>query len=127
MPSVFDSTFYHSLQNSAILHLRLGYRRNISRDITLNQSTGEVFANLIVALCITCEKKIKVPVQLCVLSTGFCEQRVSPREICSTFPPLFPPQVNIPCIRRSEESDSCDLCDDICDELCIETQENQIE
>lgn len=116
MPSVFDSTFLP--QFTEFCNIAFSPRlstRNISRDISLNTTTGEVFANLIVALCITCEKKIKVPVQLCVLSTGFCEQLVSPREICPTFPPLFPPQVNIPCIRLQE------------DELCIESQEDSLE
>lgn len=134
MPSVIDSTFLPQFTEFCnIAFTPKLSTRNISRDITLNQSTGEVFANLIVALCITCEKKIKVPVQLCVLSTGFCEHEVSPREIlCSTFPSLFPPQVNVPCIRRSQESDSCDdryddLHDDPCDELCIETQEDELE
>lgn len=42
------------------------------RDLTIN-SNGEVCANLIIALCVACEKKIVVPVQLCVLSTGFVE------------------------------------------------------
>lgn len=48
-------------------------------------------------LCITCEKKVKVPVQLCVLSTGFCEP---PKQLglCSDFPQLFPDQINTPII-----------------------------
>lgn len=51
-------------------------------------------------LCITCEKKVKVPVQLCVLSTGFCEP---PKQLglCSDFPQLFPDQINKPIIGDS--------------------------
>lgn len=104
MPSVFNSTFLP--QFTEFCNIAFAPRlstRNIARDITVNPATGEVFVNLIVALCITCEKKIKVPVQLCVLSTGFCEQEVSQREICPDYPPLFPPQVNIPCIVPLED------------------------
>ncbi len=103
MPSVYHSSFLPQFTEFCNIAFtpRLA-TQNISRDITLNTTTGEVFANLIVALCITCEKKIKVPVQLCVLSTGFCQQQVSPREICPDYPPLFPPQVNIPFITPLE-------------------------
>lgn len=106
MPSVFDSAFLPQFTEFCNISFtpRLS-TQNIARDITFNPQTGEVFVNLIVALCITCEKKIKVPVQLCVLSTGFCEQAVSPREICPDFPPLFPPQVNIPFIEPLDEEE----------------------
>ncbi len=126
MPSVFDSTFLPQFTEFCNIAFtpRLS-TRNIGRDISLNTTTGEVHANLIVALCITCKKKIKVPVQLCVLSTGFCKQRVSPgRQPCSAFPPLFPPQVNVPCIRPHED----ELCIDSQDDgLCIESQEDEPE
>lgn len=99
MPSVFDSAFLP--QFTEFCNIAFSARlstQNIARDITFNPTTGEVLVNLIIALCITCEKKIKVPVQLCVLSTGFCEQIISPRQICPDFPPLFPPQISIPFI-----------------------------
>lgn len=51
-------------------------------------------ANLVLLFCIICEKKVKVPVQLCVLATGFCQ----PQEqggLCVEFPRLFPEQVNV--------------------------------
>lgn len=104
MPSVFDSAFLPQFTEFCNIAFtpRLA-TQNIARDIVFNPATGEVLVNLIVALCITCEKKIKVPVQLCVLSTGFCEQLVSPREICPEYPPLFPPQVNIPFIDPLED------------------------
>jgi len=104
LPSVFDSAFLPQFTEfcNVAFTPRLA-TQNIARDITFNPQTGEVLVNLIVALCITCEKKIKVPVQLCVLSTGFCETAVSPIEICPDFPPLFPPQVNIPFIQPLDD------------------------
>lgn len=103
VPSVYSSSFLPQFVEFCNIAFtpRLA-TQNIARDIVFNSSNGEVFVNLIVALCITCEKKIKVPVQLCVLSTGFCEQQVSPREICPEYPPLFPPQVSIPFIEPLE-------------------------
>ncbi|ABR48596.1 hypothetical protein Amet_2442 [Alkaliphilus metalliredigens QYMF] len=97
MPSVFDSAFLPQFTEfcNIAFEARLA-TQSIQRDIAFNPATGEVFINLIIALCLTCEKKIKVPVQLCVLSTGFCEQVPRPRPICGEFPPLFPPQVNVP-------------------------------
>ncbi|WP_099191463.1 hypothetical protein [Tepidibacter mesophilus] len=57
-------------------------------------------------LCITCEKKIKVPVQLCVLSTGFCEP---PKQLglCSDFPQLFPDQINKPILGSNDSYSDC--------------------
>jgi len=98
MPSVFDSAFLPQFTEFCNISFitRLA-THSIARDINFNPSTGEVLVNLIIALCITCEKKIKVPVQLCVLSTGFCQQEPRERPICGEeFPPLFPPQVNEP-------------------------------
>lgn len=99
LPSVFDSAFLPQFTEFCNINFiaRLA-TQSISRDIIFNPNTGEVFINLIIALCITCEKKIKVPVQLCVLSVGFCEQQPRMRPICDEdeFPPLFPPQVSEP-------------------------------
>ncbi|MCK9268670.1 MAG: hypothetical protein M0P14_08160 [Alkaliphilus sp.] len=107
MPSVFDSTFLPQFTEFCNIAFFPRLRpQQIANNIKINPTTGEVTADLAVALCITCEKKIKVPVQLCVLSTGFCEQQVSAREVCPAFPSLFPPQVNIPhvpCIRSLDE------------------------
>ncbi len=60
-------------------------------------SPTEIQVNGALAICITCEKKVKVPVQLCVLSTGFCKP---PEQggLCIEFPKLFPNQVNTPII-----------------------------
>lgn len=67
---------------------------SISRDIDINPETGEVRVDLIIALCVSCEKKVVVPVQLCVLSTGFTEISPEISPICTTFPTLFPRQID---------------------------------
>jgi len=72
---------------------RLG-TNSINRDIDVCPETGEIRIDLIIALCITCEKKIVVPVQLCVLSTGFPELSPEISPICSSFPTLFPRQID---------------------------------
>ncbi len=107
MPSVFDSSFLPQFTEfcNILFRARLA-TQSISRDISFNPVTGEVQVNLILALCITCEKKIKVPVQLCVLSTGFCKQKPRERPICGDeFPPLFPPQVNEPFVTINRNED----------------------
>ena len=103
IPSVFDSAFLPRFAEfcNSICETRLA-TNSITRDITICPTTGAVRASLIIALCITCEKKVIVPVQLCVLSTGFpvLSPVVSP--ICNTFPTLFPKQIdesNQPCPR----------------------------
>jgi hypothetical protein len=65
---------------------------NMGRDLTVCPD-GTIKANLIIALCITCEKKIIVPVQLCVLSTGFAQLSPQVSAICTNFPQLFPEQI----------------------------------
>ncbi|RKD27577.1 hypothetical protein SAMN02745883_00514 [Caminicella sporogenes DSM 14501] len=66
--------------------------------ITIDEQ-GNITVNGIVVLCVTCEKKVKVPVQLCVLSTGFCEY---PEQggLCVEYPNLFPDQVNVQIIEK---------------------------
>ncbi|NLY77965.1 MAG: hypothetical protein GX080_07795 [Tissierellia bacterium] len=106
VPSVFDSAFLPRLAEFCNIscETRLA-TNNISRDIHIDPETGEVKINLIIALCIACEKKIVVPVQLCVLSTGFPELSPIISPICSTFPTLFPRQ-------NDEESNRRNPCDD---------------
>jgi len=59
-------------------------------------TTGtQLRANLILLFCIVCEKKVVVPVQLCVLSTGFCQPVEQQATLCQEFPRLFPEQVNV--------------------------------
>lgn len=95
VPSVFDTAFLPRFTEfcNLLCETRLA-TNNIQRDFTLDPRTGELSVNLIISLCISCEKKIVVPVQLCVLSTGFTQ--LSPEEgaICPTFPRLFPRQID---------------------------------
>ena len=52
-------------------------------------SDGELCVNLIIALCVTAEKKVVAPVQMCVLSTGLAEIPSQSNTVCSTFPSMF--------------------------------------
>lgn len=66
----------------------------IDRDFTI-ETDGTVTANIVTALCLTCEKKIIVPVQLCVLSTGFPNLSPINETICTDgYPLLFPKQID---------------------------------
>lgn len=95
MPSVFDSAFLPRFTEFCNISCepRLA-TNNLNRDIKIDPKTGKVTADLLITLSVTCEKKIVVPVQLCVLSTGFpkLEPAVSP--ITTTFPTLFPRQID---------------------------------
>ena len=73
MPSTSNSAFLPRMTELANVGFsaRLA-TNNVNRDICIDPN-GEVSANLILTICITAEKKITVPVQLCVLSTGFAE------------------------------------------------------
>ena len=96
MPSVFEGAFLPQfVEFCNISFITRLATQSITRDISFNNTNGEIFVNLIVALCLTCEKKIKLPAQLCVLSTGFCEQEARVRPICGdNFPALFAPQIS---------------------------------
>ncbi|MFZ5965888.1 MAG: hypothetical protein ACOYVK_01740 [Bacillota bacterium] len=110
VPSVFDTAFLPRFTEFCNVSCEARLATNsIMRDIVVDPRTGTVRANLLIALCVTCEKKIVVPVQLCVLSTGFpvLEAEIAP--ICSTFPQLFPDQIDDTHRRRKcEESDGLD-------------------
>lgn len=95
IPSVFDSAFFPRFAEfcNILCETRLA-TNSISRDIRINPETGEVRIDLIIAICISCEKKIIVPVQLCVLSTGFTQLSPETSPICTTFPTLFPKQID---------------------------------
>ncbi|MBU5440076.1 hypothetical protein KQI42_18885 [Tissierella sp. MSJ-40] len=95
IPSVFNSAFFPRFAEfcSVLCETRLA-TNSITRDIRICPETGEVRIDLIIAICITCEKKIIVPVQLCVLSTGFPELSPEISPICNTFPTLFPKQID---------------------------------
>lgn len=95
MPSVFDGAFLPRFTEFCNISCepRLA-TNNIDRDIRVNPHTGKANANLLVIVSVTCEKKIVVPVQLCVLSTGFPKLSPETSPITSTFPTLFPKQID---------------------------------
>ncbi len=95
VPSVFDTAFLPRFTEFCNLDCVVRLATNsIQRDFTLDPRTGELSVNLIISLCISCEKKIVVPVQLCVLSTGFVQLSPEQASICPTFPRLFPRQID---------------------------------
>jgi hypothetical protein len=95
VPSVFDSAFLPRFTEFCNLDCVVRLATNsIQRDFEIDPRTGVLSVNLIISLCITCEKKIVVPVQLCVLSTGFVELAPEQAAICPTFPRLFPRQID---------------------------------
>lgn len=122
VPSVFGGAYFPRFAEfcNILCETRLA-TNSISRDIRICPETGEVRIDLIIAICISCEKKIIVPVQLCVLSTGFTEISPENSPICTTFPTLFPKQIDEnsvqplpdnPCKRDVEGLDVEDLDED---------------
>lgn len=77
---------------------------NCGRDLTICPD-GTICGNLIVAICITCEKKIVIPVQLCVLSTGYVDAPLQKNAICGSFPTLFPLDKRCYCNDDSEDEE----------------------
>lgn len=95
LPSVFDTAFLPRFTEFCNINCETRLATNsLMRDVIIDPQTGTVRANLIIALCVTCEKKIVVPVQLCVLSTGFPVLSAEVSPICSSFPQLFPNQID---------------------------------
>ena len=95
VPSVFDTAFLPRFTEFCNLDCVIRLATNsIQRDFEIDPRTGILSVNLIISLCISCEKKIVVPVQLCVLSTGFAEISPEQAAICPTFPRLFPRQID---------------------------------
>ena len=90
MPSTSNSAFLPRMTELANVGFsaRLA-TNNVNRDICIG-CNGEVTANLIITICITAEKKITVPVQLCVLSTGFTDAPLQETSGVMTCPGLFP-------------------------------------
>lgn len=82
---------------------------SMGRDLCISPE-GEITANLIIALCVTCEKKIVVPVQLCVLSTGYVQLSPEMSSVCSTFPQLFPRQIQVSDTEEFVQGQSTDNC-----------------
>jgi hypothetical protein len=95
VPSVFDSAFLPRFTEFCNINCEVRLATNsITRDVIVDPTTGTVSFNLIIALCVTCEKKIIVPVQLCVLSTGFPVLSADTAQVCTSFPQLFPDQID---------------------------------
>lgn len=93
MPSTIDTAFlprFTEFSNSAC-EARLA-TNNCGRDLNVD-CNGIISGNLIVAICLTCEKKIVVPVQLCVLTTGYADAPLQRNAVCTTFPSLFPQRI----------------------------------
>ena len=95
LPSVFNTAFLPRFAEFCNLSCETRLATNsLQRDLFIDPKCGTVRANLIIAICVSCEKKIIVPVQLCVLSTGFPELSPEISPICNTFPSLFPEQID---------------------------------
>ncbi len=110
LPSTLDTAFlprFTEFCNSAC-EARLA-TNNTGRDLTVS-AEGRVSGNLIVAICLTCEKKIVVPVQLCVLSTGYAEAPLQHNAICTTFPSLFPSGIR-ECDTQNCREEAEDTCE----------------
>lgn len=125
MPSTIDTAFlprFTEFCNSAC-EARLA-TNNCGRDLSVSKD-GEVCGNLIVAICLTCEKKIVVPVQLCALTTGYVDAPLQQNAVCTTFPSLFPGSITGGCYDDSEKKhqkeheknhkDNCCESDHVCD------------
>lgn len=75
---------------------------NVSRDLCVG-CNGDVSANLIITICVAAEKKVTVPVQLCVLSTGFADAPLQENVSgVMTCPGLYPE-------RNDNSADHCCL------------------
>lgn len=95
IPSIEDSAFFPRFTEFCNINCETRLATNsTNRDVKVCGDTGTVTLDLIIALCITCEKKIILPAQLCVLSTGFPELSPIVSPICTTFPTLFPRQID---------------------------------
>lgn len=95
IPSTMNTAFLPRFTEFCNVNCEVRLATNNScRDLVTDTESGFVRANLIIALCVTCEKKIVVPVQLCVLSTGFVQLSPQMSPICSSFPQLFPDQID---------------------------------
>jgi len=114
IPSIKDSAFFPRFAEFCNLNCEARLATNsVARDIRVCPETRNVEIDLIIALCITCEKKIILPVQLCVLSTGFPELSPETSPICTSFPSLFPEQIDETNTRALGEDIEFDSLEDI--------------
>lgn len=95
VPSVYDTAFLPRFTEFCNIACETRLATNsIQRDFCLDPRTGELSVSLIISLCIACEKKVVVPVQLCMLSTGFTQISPEQASICNSYPRLFPKQID---------------------------------
>lgn len=107
MPSTMDTAFLPRFTEFTNIAAEARLATNsCGRDLNVGPD-GEVYGNLIIALCVSAEKKVIVPVQLCALSTGFAEIPTQNNPICTSFPTLFP--------NRIGETDTEENCGDPCE------------
>ncbi|MDO4745647.1 MAG: hypothetical protein Q4B18_03730 [Bacillota bacterium] len=106
MPNIENSAFLPRLTELANVGFNARLATNsVNRDICIGHN-GDVTANLIITLCVAAEKKITVPVQLCVLSTGFANAPLKDNNFGNmSCPGLFPERTE-----RTEKSDC--LCNE---------------
>ncbi len=106
MPSVYDTAFLPRFAEfcNANFEARL-VSSNSTRDICVDPTTGIVTANMLLIALVSCEKKIVVPVQLCVLSTGFPNLTAEETINTQSYPQLFPNQYDEQAV--ASESTSC--------------------
>ncbi len=115
MPSISNSAFLPRMTELANVGFsaRLA-TNNINRDLCIG-CNGDITANLIITICITAEKKITVPVQLCVLSTGFADAPLQENiSGVMTCPGLFPERNDGSGDNNSycgNENNGCGCCD----------------
>lgn len=88
MPSSTDHAFLPRFSELTAVkpEVRLA-TNNCGRDFNID-SEGRLTGNLIVALCISAEKKVTAPVQICVLSTGMADVPSQRNSVCSGFPAM---------------------------------------
>jgi hypothetical protein len=113
IPSVFNTAFMPRFTEycNPGAEARLA-TNNINRDLFVCPD-GLIRANLIVALCVACEKKVLVPVQLVALSTGYLTLAPQVNSICSAFPQLFPDDIDH-CGCSTAPCDESLCADDFC-------------
>ena len=119
MPGTANSAFMPRLTelSNAGFSCRLA-TNNASRYICVG-ANGEITANLIITICVTCEKKITVPVQLCVLSTGFAEAPLQENNTgIMNCPGLFPERINGNSSSGSFRSGQDPCCENSCGDPC---------
>jgi len=95
MPSETDTAFLPRFTELIAVkpEVRLA-TNNCGRDLNIDPD-GRLTGNLIVALCISAEKKVIAPVQMCVLSTGMADIPSQHNSVCSGFPSMAAGSISV--------------------------------